>query len=178
MLPKQHTQPITIPLQTPPMPQENLWHKTTKVWSPRKTYAQTTPSYPIYIQFLHTPYGKGNDNLARPRVCNLINDMKNSGMGATRLPKHSMCRTLWLALNKTQNFPHDIRISTNNLNVVYVLNIHIRRPSSQHNHPYKLLQTSLIRRRRTPVPVKGAGVNKVFVRKNTLGHTPGYWRWA
>jgi hypothetical protein len=40
--------------------------------------------------------------------------------------------------------PLEICISTDNLNIIYVLNNHIRCPSSQHNHPDKLLQTSLI----------------------------------
>ena len=88
--------------------------------------------------------GKGSGNLAGSGVYSQLDNIQI----AERLPRfQNILRVelyaIWLALANTQELNHDINIFTDSLNSIYLINNHVRRPSSQHNYPDKLLTTSI-----------------------------------
>ena len=49
-----------------------------------------------------------------------------------------------IAIQSTQHHTQDIHLLTDNLNSIYLINNHIRHPSSQYNHPDKLLIVAIV----------------------------------
>ena len=68
---------------------------------------------------------------------------------ADRLPGlqnilRAQLNAILIAIQSTQYHTRDIHIFTNNLNSIYLINNRIRHPSSQHNHPDKLLIAAIV----------------------------------
>ena len=104
------------------------------------------PSHSIYTNRSFIPLDwKCTGNLAREGVYSQLNNLQiverlMSLCNILRLELY----TIRLALANTQDINHDIHIFTNNLNNFYIINNHIRDPSSQHHRPYKLLIAFII----------------------------------
>ena len=104
------------------------------------------PSQSIYTEgsFI-PPDGKGNGNFVGSGVYSQLNNIQIKEMlprfqNILRAYLYAIC----LALANTQEVNHDIHIFTNSLNSNYLINNHVRLPSSQHNHPDKLLIASIV----------------------------------
>ena len=52
--------------------------------------------------------------------------------------------TILIAVHNTRQSTQDIHIFTDSLNSIYLIHNHIRHPSSQHNHPDKLLISAIV----------------------------------
>lgn len=51
---------------------------------------------------------------------------------------------LFIALATTKDHPQDTFIFSNNLNSIYLIHNYIHHPSSQHNHPHKILNSTIV----------------------------------
>lgn len=150
----------------PPPPPRKKW-KLTRAWHIAPTCQRLEsnhPPQPLPIELFHNhilkfktqqciytdgsfipPYKNGKGNTAGSGVYYPTHNLHIT----KRLPclqniLRAELNAILIAIQGTQHHTQDTYIFTYSLNIVYLIHNHIRHPSSQHNHPDKLLIAAIV----------------------------------